>query len=532
MKDKTGSERKSERLRRKQHARELSAPGVSDPEEQPILVTAPGEENESPRSEHTPQTSEYGSEPDEEGPEPEVGEEDVMTRLRYKRFKGDGSQDADEWLCEFESTALANQENEAAQRRIFQGLLKGEALKWYQDVPDPVRNNWVQLRTDFLQAFREVGGEARALGRLSTLTMKSNESVRRYGQKVKALMQKLTTEIAPNLQVEWYVAGLPESMGFLIRQTRPRTLREAMDAATNYENSAQSLRKSLKRSERQERKRSKKGHRKSRHRRKTSDSESSSESSGTEVSDSSSSSSEEERSVSPPRRLSKRRPREKTIVKVKTEDSDSRKVMKSIQESLEAIKVNLAENRKPRQIVPTSRSNVWCGRCGEPGHYPSECQKSNPKHVHYVYPEEEIYYTMAGEDEEEVYQVQPAYGRGKGIAVPIRSTTLNRNYLPGSSQGMMMQQPIRAPGYPERQVVVCYGCGEPGHYANSCPNRGLGQGAPRVLPCQNCQEYGHQEEQCPKPVQPRPVYKQVQILPREQTALNYGHSAGTENTEK
>jgi len=77
---------------------------------------------------------------------------------------------------------------------------------------------------EFLKAFKEVGGEARALGQLSMLTMKNNKSVCKYGQRVKGLMQKLTTKIAPNLQVEWYVAGLPESLGFLIRQTRPRTL--------------------------------------------------------------------------------------------------------------------------------------------------------------------------------------------------------------------------------------------------------------------------------------------------------------------
>jgi hypothetical protein len=179
-------------------------------------------------------------------------EEETMTRLKYKRFKGDGHQDVDDWFSEFESTAVANQEEDEAKQRIFQGLLKGEALKWYQDVPVRNRNDWDQLTTAFLQAFWEVGGEARALGRLSKMTMRTSESVRKYGQRVKALIQKLTIEIAPSMQVEWYVAGFPEAMGFQIRQTRPANLRDAMEAAHNYENSAQSLRKAVRRSEKQD----------------------------------------------------------------------------------------------------------------------------------------------------------------------------------------------------------------------------------------------------------------------------------------
>jgi hypothetical protein len=108
-----------------------------------------------------------------------------MTQLKYKRFKGDGHQDMDDWFSEFESTAVANQEEDEAKQRIFQGLLKGEVLKWYQDVPVRNQNDWDQLTTAFLQAFREVGGEARALGRLSKMTMRTSESVWNYGQWVK-----------------------------------------------------------------------------------------------------------------------------------------------------------------------------------------------------------------------------------------------------------------------------------------------------------------------------------------------------------
>jgi hypothetical protein len=192
----------------------------------------------------------------------------------------------DDWFSEFESTAVANQEEDEAKQRIFQGLLKGEALKWYQDIPVRDRNDWEQLTTIFLQAFREVGGEARALGWLSKMTMRTSESVRKYGQRVKALIQKLTMEIAPSVQVEWYVAGFPEAMGFQIRQTRPANLREAMEAAHNYENSAQSLRKAMRRSEKKDNGKGKKDDRKDRRRRKYSDSDSNSESSDSEDSDS------------------------------------------------------------------------------------------------------------------------------------------------------------------------------------------------------------------------------------------------------
>jgi hypothetical protein len=320
-------ERKSARLERR---RKDPNPSVSPRRgeyfaeieiEDSVLVTPPGETSSTPRSgssDLNPDRQDLDPEGEETG-----SEEDTMTRLKYKTFKGDGHQDVDDWFFEFESTAVANQEEDEAKQRIFQGLLKGEALKWYQDIPVRDRNDWEQLTTTFLQAFREVGGEARALGRLSKMTMRTSESVRKYGQWVKALIQKLTMEIAPSVQVEWYVAGFPEAMGFQIRQTRPANLREAMEAAHNYENSAQSLRKAVRRSEKKDKGKGKKDDRKDRRRRKYSDSDSDSESSDSEDSNFASSGSEEERSPSPPRRSHRSKgAKEKAIVKVKTEDPE------------------------------------------------------------------------------------------------------------------------------------------------------------------------------------------------------------------
>ena len=114
--------------------------------------------------------------------------DNMPTCLKYSKFRGDGRQDVDDWFSEFESIALANQEDEHIKQRIFQGLLKGEALKWYQDVPIATWNDWDNFILTFLRTFREAGGESRALGRLSRITMKSSESVRKYSQRVKALI--------------------------------------------------------------------------------------------------------------------------------------------------------------------------------------------------------------------------------------------------------------------------------------------------------------------------------------------------------
>ena len=94
-------------------------------------------------------------------------------------------------------------------------------------------------------------------------------------------------ETAPSVQVDWYVVRFLEEMGFQIWQARPATLREAMEAAQNYENSAQSLQKSLKRSERK----GVKHYKKKRRRRKHSESDNLSSSSGSDTATSDSKSS-------------------------------------------------------------------------------------------------------------------------------------------------------------------------------------------------------------------------------------------------
>ena len=131
-----------------------------------------------------------------------------------------------------------------------------------------------------------------------------------------------------------------------------------MEAAQNYENNAQSLRKSLRGSEKQEKSKTRRKDRKNRKRSKHSDStNTSSSNSSSGVSSVTNSSDSDQGSSSRKHGSRNRNPKDtkgKEPVKVKLEDDDQKAFMKNIADALEAIKVNLANNRKPRWIFPTS----------------------------------------------------------------------------------------------------------------------------------------------------------------------------------
>ena len=119
-----------------------------------------------------------------------------------------------------------------------------------------------------------------------------------------------------------------------------------MEATQNYENSAQSLRKSLKASEKREKSKSGKKDRKDwkdRRRKKHSDTSNTSSSSSSTAESLVTESSGSDLGLSSGKRSTRNR-KGKETQEIKVEDDDQKQIMKNIQESLEAIKVNLVDN--------------------------------------------------------------------------------------------------------------------------------------------------------------------------------------------
>jgi len=76
------------------------------------------------------------------------------------------------------------------------------------------------------------------MSRLNAMKMKASDTLRSYTQRVHQLIGKLSTPPPANLQLEWFIFGLPELLDFEVRKADPQTLTAAIDIAKRYEKSA------------------------------------------------------------------------------------------------------------------------------------------------------------------------------------------------------------------------------------------------------------------------------------------------------
>jgi hypothetical protein len=145
----------------------------------------------------------------------------------------------DDWLDQFSATLAANDEGDVEnKKRLFLGLLEGEALRWFNTLTPAVKDNWDQLQRAFEEEFQEIGKDAKVMAWLGSIRMKSIDTLRSYTQKVQQLVGKLSVNSPANLQLEWFMSGLPALLDFEVRKSDPQMLAAAIEIAKKYKKSA------------------------------------------------------------------------------------------------------------------------------------------------------------------------------------------------------------------------------------------------------------------------------------------------------
>ena len=441
----------------------------------------------------------------------------ATTKLKYTPFRGK-SQDADDWLIEFLDTAQTNKEDQPPDLlRLFQGLMKKDAMHWYHDLTQAIRGDWDLLAAAFLDAFRRDKSMSNVLAKLRGMKMKEGESVRSYGQRVRRLIGKIDPPLSAEMQTEYFIAGLPREMNKWVRREKASTMSDAIKEAQRYVTVEKAQDNVLKKEEREERRRNlkkkKKGKSKSHKKKKKnrrdssddSDSESAvSEDSAWEFSSESSISSSSSEDIAPKKRIHKK------VFQAKEENKKIVGFQRTIDDlagKFDKLAVHLADNKPKRRAVPIQRPGVWCARCGKRGHYPSECWEN----VQYVNEGDDIE-VYSGEEQEVDWQLvaaTPSY--------PTPPNLLMRPQGIGRGTGPMATRPIIRPpmgppgGYPDPNKPAvrgtCYNCGDPSHYMPSCPYPRAPK--PMQILCGNCGQGGHTPLECPNPAQPKLLVKYV-----------------------
>jgi hypothetical protein len=232
-------------------------------------------------------------------------------------------------------------------------------------------------------------------------------------------------------------------------------------------------------------------------------------------------------------------------IKAIPEDNNTKEII-DLQQKFKELSVQLANARDKRPKAINQRTNVWCTNCGGQGHLPSECSSAitnkgkkcsycggrrhdittcwNISEVRTMvtdgnnpsWPKKNVNKTPYSVTSKRPFtrpNVGPPYKPGDGR--PRWNDTYNQ---PPVWNGPPTNPATHNYGPPERgKHIVCFNCGELGHYRNDCPNPRKQEGYTPI--CGRCRESGHISTYCTAIITEFPSFernyppkKQVQII--------------------
>lgn len=157
-----------------------------------------------------------------------------------RTYSGDGTEIWTEFIRYFENISERNSWDTDWKRRVFLTVLRGQAETFVYGLPEPVRNDWIQIKEAMDGRFGHKAMKESYMTEAKLRKKRDTESFRDFGQAIHDSYRRAYPDNRDYVQegsVKTFLDNCSENEDFrlAVKRTRPRTLDDAVTSAMQEE---------------------------------------------------------------------------------------------------------------------------------------------------------------------------------------------------------------------------------------------------------------------------------------------------------
>ena len=158
-------------------------------------------------------------------------------RAPVKEYYGnrDTEKEGAAWLKKYDQIAKASGWPDSYAHLCFPVYLRGNAERWYDNLPDEVSNDWHKLRTAFVTEYRAFANTMQLRQELMNRKQLKAESASEFGAVIEELCRKVDPAMKEDEKMSYFLSNLRKDFKALVAAAEFSTLRQAIQRAQRIE---------------------------------------------------------------------------------------------------------------------------------------------------------------------------------------------------------------------------------------------------------------------------------------------------------